>query len=90
MTTPLNSFDEINSLLPYLGAGALLRQKLDNDGSGNAIYIAWTPVWDAATSDNVWFIKKNVYDGSGNLTDSLLPDEGRKFGYSYDDRATYF
>lgn len=79
------------SLLSMKGdIGLFFETRLENDASGNPLYVGYTNKVRAATSDSVWFIVKMGYDGNGFLDRKQLPDNGTKFTYSWDDRATYF
>jgi len=70
--------------------GLFLEKRMENDGSGNPIYIGYTREAGAATSDAVWFIVKVTYDGSGSPTYYALPNAGINFEYIWNSRATYF
>lgn len=67
-----------------------LEIRMENDGDGNPIYIGYTEQPNAATDALVWFILKITYDGNGSPTLQELPNDGVRFIYAWDDRATYF
>jgi len=56
----------------------------------NPIYVAYNKTPNASTSDPTWYIFKNTFDGSDNLTRKQLPDSGAEFKYAYDDRVSLF
>ena len=68
--------------------GMFLEKRLSYNGD-NIEYVGYNREPNAATDDLSWFIIKNTYAGS-NLTRYQLPDNGKQFKYSWDDRATYF
>ena len=86
----VNLFQQGFDVLEALGITAFYETRAENDGDGNVIYLAYSPIPNANTSDAVWFILKFVYDGSGFFVRRQLPDDGIKFTYSYDQRVTYF
>lgn len=88
ISTP-NVFDPYNNLSNYFKPTDLFEKRFENDGNGNPIYIGYTPYPNHPTSSNNWFIVKITYAGE-NITRYQLPDEGLKFSYSWDQRATYF
>lgn len=67
----------------------LWEKRIENDGSGNPLYIGYNKQANASTAVESWFIIKNSYSG-GFLVRSQLPDDGAQFKYAWDDRATYF
>lgn len=67
-----------------------LEKRLEVDGSGNPLYIGYSRVPNAASDEDLWYIVKLYYDGSGYLIRSQLPDDGPQFKYAWDDRATLF
>ena len=72
-----------------LDLGTLYEQRIENDGDGNPLYVAYTIIPNAPVASPVWFIKKIIYVG-GFPVRVQLPDEGIKFAYAYSLRATYF
>lgn len=84
MTKPLDF-----SLIPITGdASSFLEERRSYTGS-NVEYKGYSRVPNAATDLPVWFIVKYEYTG-GLQTRQRLPDDGPKFSYIWDDRATYF
>lgn len=72
-----------------LDLGTLYEQRIENDGDGNPLYVAYTIIPNAPVASPVWFIKKIIYVG-GFPERVQLPDGGLKFGYAFSLRATYF
>lgn len=67
-----------------------VEQRQENDANGNPLYTAYSYKPNASTTEEVWFITKQTWDGNNALTRRQLPDSGVKFAYAYDSRATYF
>lgn len=66
-----------------------LEKRMENDGSGNPLYIGYTNIANASTASACWFIVKITYT-TGFPTYVQLPRSGAQFTYSWDNRATYF
>lgn len=66
-----------------------LEKRIENDGSGNPIYIGYNRTANAAQGSLSWFIVKITYSG-GFPTYYQLPNAGVQYKYSWTDRATYF
>ena len=64
------------------------RTSVTYDVSSNPIYYG-EALPGTAKSDSKWRIKKNTYDGSGNLTDIEWADGTYLFNKVWDDRANY-
>lgn len=64
--------------------------RIENDSAGNPLYVGRSPIANAATDQQVWFITKLYYDVNGHLDRVQQPNNGRAFIYAWDDRATYF
>lgn len=80
-----------SSLLDMVGDYSIFwEQRMENDGNGNPTYIGYSRKQNAATSAAEWFIVKLTYDGNDAPTRYQLPDNGVKFTYVWDDRATLF
>lgn len=67
--------------------------QVENDASGNAIYIARAKV-GTATSEEKWQISKQTYDANDAVTSVTWPQNAdgaasSDYEFSYDDRATY-
>lgn len=78
------------SILDTIASSELFFEKrMEYDGSNNLIYIGYSHVPNELTSADSWYIVKLTYTGT-NLVRYRLPDSGPKFGYVWDDRATYF
>ena len=52
-------------------------------------YLGYSRVPNAGTDQPVWYIVKYIYVG-GQRTRQRLPDDGPRFDYIWDNRATYF
>lgn len=78
------------SVIEVLGDAAMFWEKrLDLNGDGNPVYIAWNKTPNASQSSLSWFLVKLTYSGL-NVVRYQLPDAGCQFKYSYTARATYF
>lgn len=64
-----------------------LTQRIEYDGSGNAIYIGLAPV-GSLTSAPVWQVQKLTYDGSNRFIYNQFADGDDAFDNIYDDRAS--
>ena len=60
---------------------------LDYDGSGNLIYQGKAPAGSTKASA-LWSVKKFIYDGSNNLTDTQFADGNDKFDNIWNDRVS--
>ena len=89
MTSITNVFSPVERVQNTLGADDFFESRFENDGNDNPIYAAWSPVPNANTADGVWYVKKIIYDGQA-IVRVQLPDEGVKFSYVWDDRASLF
>ena len=90
MSFPMNSFTGFLALTNVLQQQSLLETRIENNVSGQPIYIAYSITPNADTAARVWYILKMSYDGGGFLSRVQKPDNGDGFLYIYDDRATYF
>jgi len=70
-------------------ADMFYEKRIENDGSGNPLYIGYTNKAGATEDDEVWFIVKLTYT-AGYVTRVQLPDDGVGFKYAYSARATLF
>lgn len=78
------------SLLNVTGdPGSFWEQRMAYDGSGNLEYLGFCKQPNGSTSESIWLIVKYTYSGS-NVTRQQMADDGPKFGYAWDSRATYF
>jgi hypothetical protein len=66
-----------------------LEKRMENDGSGNPIYVGYNRQANAPTDALSWFIVKITYSGD-SPTRYQLPTLGPQFKYAWDSRATYF
>lgn len=79
------------SRMPMQGdAFQLLEKRMENDGSGNPLYVGYARTPNASTTALEWFIVKMSYDGGGFVSRVQLPDTGAQFKYAWDSRANYF
>ena len=67
----------------------IFEKRIENDGSGNPIYIGYNKSANALTSSASWLIFKLSYSG-GYVIRYQLPDSGARFKYTWDDRASSF
>lgn len=64
--------------------------RMENDVSGNPIYVGYSKTPNLGTAVEQWFIVKITYDAVPSPTRYQLPDNGVSFSYAWDDRATLF
>lgn len=62
--------------------------KSDYDGGGNQIFVAWAQP-GSVTSDPVWRIMKQTFNGNQQMTDIQWPNASTAFSFVWDLRATY-
>lgn len=86
---PENVFDPIEQFSSIFSPEDLLEGRFENNGDNNPIYIGYSPIPNADPAAPVWYIQNIIYDGQAIIR-KRLPDEGVKFGYVWNDRATYF
>ena len=89
MSLPMPQYNVYESFQNILSMGEFLEQRFENDGDGNPVYRGISTIPNADTSEPIWAILKIYYVG-GSAVRTQLPDNGLKFGYTWDDRATYF
>lgn len=82
-------FGPLERLSLVIDTDDLLEARFENDGDGNPIYIGYCPTPNAPTDEPIWYIIKVDYVAQF-VVRKRLPDDGPKFGYTWDDRATYF
>lgn len=63
--------------------------QVENDASGNAIYVGYAKA-GSATSAGVWVIKKFTYDVNNAVTRSQIANNNLAFKHVWDDRASLF
>lgn len=90
MSFPQTVYDPIERLGTTLGTEDFYESRFENDANGNPIYAGWSPVVNESTANATWFIKKLYYDGNQAIVRVQMPDDGIKFGYVWDDRASLF
>lgn len=71
---------------PFLLQGTGLTMKFDYDGTGNMIYTGWAQT-GSASSDSVWRIMQQTFNGTNQLTDVKWPGGSTGFGSVWDNRA---
>ena len=64
-------------------------KRMENDANGNPIYVGFAKP-GSATSDSVWYITKQTYDGNESVTHQQVASDTPDFAYAWDDRASYF
>lgn len=90
MSSPTpNIFSTIEQFSDILGLSILIETRIENDENGNPIYVGYSPIPNASTSEPVWVILKISYTGT-SITRKQLPDGNIKFTYVWDDRTLYF
>lgn len=85
-----NIFQEFIELMDVLPEQDLYEVRIENNGSGQAVYIGKSILPNAPTNGTFWSILKCTYDGSNFLVRKQLPDQGQGFKYAWDNRASYF
>lgn len=90
MTFFNNPFTKIEVFGDTIGTDDFFETRIENDGSGNPLYIGRSPIPNESTANNTFFIQKLSYDGGGAVSRIQIPDDGGGFIYAWDDRATYF
>ena len=80
---------DMSVLDPTFDAFSLLEKRLENDGSGNPLYIGYNKEPNESTASETWLIFKLSYSG-GYVVRYQLPDSGAVFKYAWDDRASLF
>ena len=70
-------------------AFAFLEKRIENDGSGNPLYVGYAKKPNESTAATTWFITKISYSG-GYPVRVQIPDDGPKFGYAWDSKAAAF
>jgi hypothetical protein len=65
-----------------------LTQKIEYDGSNNAVYIGKAQPGTVATA-STWQICKLTYDASNNMTDLQWANSSDNFEFIWNSRATY-
>lgn len=90
MSMPLSSiYSQIEQLSEFIDPEDLLEGRFENNGDNNPIYIGYSPFPNADPAMPVWYIQKITYDGQAIIR-KQQPDDGPKFTYVWNDRATYF
>jgi hypothetical protein len=82
-------FDEIERFSSILDTEDMLEARIENDVSGNPIYIGYSMIPNADPALKVWYVIKLEYV-TNFVVRRRLPKDGRGFFYSYNDRATLF
>lgn len=80
---------DMSLLEPNFDAFTLLEKRIENDISGNPLYIGYNKEPNESTTSETWLIFKLLYSG-GYVVRYQLPDDGAIFKYAWDDRATLF
>lgn len=66
----------------------LLTQKMENNASGQPLYLGWARP-GSAVGDEAWLIKKFTYDASGFITDIQFAGGTNAFDKSWNSRGSY-
>lgn len=90
MSLPVNAYQGFLALTPVLPNIDMLETRLENNVSGQVIFVGKTLTANADTSKNIWWIRKFSYDVNGFIEYIQLPNAGDGFLYSWDDRDSYF
>lgn len=77
------------SILDTVASSELFLEKRMAYNGANIEYIGYSRAPNESTAADTWYIVKLSYTGA-NLTHYQLPSGGPKFGYVWDNRATYF
>lgn len=88
MTNPISSILAIGG--QTIGNDNFYEVRIENDASGNPLYVGRSPIANADPALSVWFITKMEYDVNSFLDHMQQPDNGSGFIYAWNDRATYF
>jgi hypothetical protein len=83
-------YSPIERVQNTLGSEDFFEARFENDANGNPIYAGFTPTPNASTAQGIWFIKKIFYDSNQSVVRIQMPDDGVKFSYAWDDRASLF
>lgn len=70
-------------------AETYLEKRIENDGSGNPLYIGYNRTPNASTTALSWFIVKISYTATFPVR-YQLPNAGPQYKYAWDSRTTYF
>lgn len=89
LPTP-NMWSGLLALQPILDANSQLEKRMENNASGQVLYIGYTGTPNANQAAAIWFIVKISYDSNGFIDYYQLPLNGAGFFYAWNDRATYF
>lgn len=90
MTSPsLPRIEDYSTIHNHANTELFLEKRMAYDGSNNLIYVGYSRIANASTSQPIWYIVKLVYTGS-NLVRYQLPMSGVNFGYIWDNRTTSF
>ena len=85
-----NTYTQFLALQSVIPREDLYKVVIENNASGQPIYVGKSKDPAALTSDPVWELTHVIYDGSGYLINVNLPLNGQGFKYIWDNRATYF
>ena len=81
---------DLSKLTPVAEFSSFMEMRMENDANGNPIYIGYNKTPNAGTASASWFIVNVTYDANQSPTHQQLPNQGVRFIYVWDDRATYF
>ena len=80
---------DVTKLNPTIDHTFVFEKQVENDASGNAIYVGYARP-GTATSATAWFITKQAYDGNNAITSQKIANDSPGFKYAWTSRATYF
>lgn len=78
---------DISYMAHSFDGGLFLEKRMENDASGNPIYVGYARP-GTATSAALWFITKQTYDGNNAVTRQQFPSDVPAFAYIWDNRAS--
>jgi hypothetical protein len=89
MSIPSNVFSQMERLSAVLDNEDMIEARIENDASGNPIYIGYCPIPNADPSLPIWYIVKMEYT-SNIVVRRRLPINGLGFIYAWTARASFF
>lgn len=86
-TPTVSDFSQLKAIADFT---QFMELRMENDASGNPIYVGYSNDPAAPVGLATWFIVKLTYDANNSPTRQQLPNYGVKFVGIWNDRATYF
>lgn len=91
MSFPTNS---ISQLIAFggqtIGIDKPYETRIENNASGDPLFVGWSPIPNADPSEKVWYIQKMHFDLNGFINRVEQPESGTGFKYEWDNRANIF